>query len=109
MSHEPTVAAAVAAIRKPLRKRLDDVCRERNEPLEVVVTNEPVMAEVFQYVWRTFPSRVRQQVNQDFFVQSCLAERHRLIGEVPRKKSLLQRLRERRQAKSGTNVPGVDG
>jgi hypothetical protein len=107
--NQPTVASAIAAIRKPLRKRLDDVCRERNEPLEVVVTNEPVMAEVFQYVWKTFPPHVQQQVDPDFFIQSCLAERHRLIGEVPRKKPLLQRLRERRQAKPETIVPSVDG
>ncbi len=94
-------APAIAAIRKPLRARLNAVCRERGEPLETIAANETVMMGVFQYVWTQFPPRIRQAVDRDYFIQTCMLERHKLIGDVrgEKKPSLMERLRAKKALK----------
>ncbi|MHB1666036.1 hypothetical protein [Thiomonas sp.] len=94
-----TAAPAIAAIRKPLKARLNTVCRERGETLEEVAANEAVMAQVFLYVWQQFSSRIRAGLDREFFIQTCLQERHNLIGDAAkpaRKPPLLERLRAKK-------------
>jgi hypothetical protein len=96
-------SAVLAQIKKPLRKKLDELCAQRGEDLDTLARNDAVMAQVFSDVWGMFPSDVRSQVDQSFFVQSCLKEKYRLISELkegkPKKLPLLERLRQKKAQK----------
>lgn len=96
-------AIVTAQIKKPLKQKLDSLCAERRVSLETLVTEDSTMAQIFSETWEMFPPDVQTQVDRNFFVQSCMKEKHRLIAEMAgkkvRKPPLLERLRQKNQAK----------
>lgn len=93
-------AAVLSQVKKPLKRKLDALCVERSETLETLVHDLPLMIEVFAYVWEQFPTEIRQAIDKNFFVQSCMQERHRLVSELkggkPKKVPFLERLRQKK-------------